>query len=119
MIGDLCKTKNKHIEENFDDLVMLLILNLENSPTNRNDPNDVDKIHICSNSCWAIGLLSAVHSQKLTVYIDQIMERLLKMLCVPRVNLINNISLTNPSHRIYLYASEEWLTLIQKMSVNS
>ena len=86
LIGDLCKTKNKKIEENFDNLVMLLIENLENSPSNRNDPNDVDKIHICSNSCWAIGLLSAAHSQKLAIYIDQIMDRLLKMLCVPRVN---------------------------------
>ena len=85
LFGDLAKTNNKKIEDNFDNIIVLLIQNLENPTKNRNNPNTEEKIHACNNSCWTIGLLSIAYSNRIQRYIDQIMERVLKILCVPRV----------------------------------
>lgn len=85
LFGDLAKTKNKKLEENFDNIVTLLIQDLNIPNKSINDPYAEDKIHICNNSCWTLGLLSISYPEKIEVFIDQIMIRLLKIFCVPRV----------------------------------
>jgi len=76
---------HKEIEENFDSIIQILIKYLEN-PKKINDVNIEERILICNNSCKSIGIMSVKYSIKIQIYIDQIMDKLLKILCVPRVN---------------------------------
>ena len=88
LFGDLAKTNNQKLEENFDNIVTLLIQNLNIPSKATNDPFIEDKIHICNNSCWTIGLLSIAYPKKIQVHIQLIMNKLLTILCVPRVNIL-------------------------------
>jgi hypothetical protein len=85
LFGDLAKTKIKKLEDNFDNIITLLIQHLNIPNKSANDPYAEDKIHICNNSCWTLGLLSITYPEKMGIFIDQIMIKLLKIFCVPRV----------------------------------
>ncbi len=54
LFGDLAKTKIKKLEDNFDNIITLLIQHLNIPNKSANDPYAEDKIHICNNSCWTL-----------------------------------------------------------------
>jgi len=106
LIGDIAKVNKSCINMVFDQLMSFLIQNLE-CPINinKNNNDDIYKLNICINCCWTIGILSIIYGNFSINYIEQIMGKLLKILCVPRINkllaqnlsiCIGRIGITNP-----------------------
>ena len=86
MIGDLSKSHPSVLIGHFDQIMMILINHLE-CPQNLNkfDSNEMAKLHVCNNTCWTIGLLANSYPEQIGKYIESIMVKLLKILCVTRV----------------------------------
>jgi len=86
------KQNLKSVEENLENIIKILIEGLEN-PHSKN--SDRYKLHCCNNSCWSIGIIAVFYSNKMRSFIDKIMEKLLMILCVPRLNksVAQNISI--------------------------
>ncbi len=93
LFGDLAKVDPKLLISRFDKLIEILIKNLDLS--NKYDSMEIEKISVCNNCCWTIGLISIALSDKIKPFIPTIMKNILKILSFPKVNLIYS-SLINP-----------------------
>lgn len=82
LIGDLCKVDNLIFTEKFDLIINILAFNL--AP--KDFQNDTQKLFACINSCWTIGLLSYNYFNQLILYIQPLLEKLIKIITLPRVS---------------------------------
>ena len=87
LFGDIAKTNNLILNEKIDHVITFIIQFLENPNSKSEDASE--KLQICINSCWTLGSLSITHKINFKAYIDKIMSKLLKILCVPRVKFNN------------------------------
>ena len=88
MIGDLTKSHPSVLKTHLDNLMIILTHQLE-CPANINkyDSVEITKLHVCNNTCWTIGLFAMVFKENIAKFIEAIMMKLLKILCVTRVRI--------------------------------
>lgn len=66
--------------------MLTLINHLECPPSvNKYDSIEMAKLHVCNNTCWTVGLLANSYPEYMSKYVESIMVKLLKILCVTRV----------------------------------
>lgn len=90
VIGDIGKIDNKIFIPHIKTLFNLLIVNLELNEFNKMDPVEIDKLSVCNNSCWTLGLLAMSYSQFITEFMKIIMNKLIKILKNTKVNFFCN-----------------------------
>ncbi len=88
LIGDLTKSHPSVLKNYLEDLIIILTHHLE-CPANLNkyDSVEISKLHVCNNTCWTIGLFAIAFQEQIGKYIDAIMMKLMKILCVTRVTI--------------------------------
>jgi hypothetical protein len=87
LFGDLTKVDSNLLLPKFDNVIEILINNLDLS--NKFDSMELEKISVCNNSCWTIGLISLSLQEHIRNYIPTIMKNLIKILSFPKVNHFN------------------------------
>ncbi len=90
LFGDMIKVNHELLSKEYNILFETLIPLLELIP-NKGE-KDTDKLSVCNNSIWTIGLLSLYFPQESTKYIDKIFVKLNDILCLQKVRLINIIN---------------------------
>ena len=85
LIGDITKLELKAIEEKCEKIIEILIPFIELNPKKHENPSE--KISVCNNSIWTIGLLSIFYPQKITPYIDSIMIKFKNILTLSKVDI--------------------------------
>jgi hypothetical protein len=90
LFGDMIKVNHELLSKENNILFETLIPLLELIP-NKGE-KDTDKLSVCNNSIWTIGLLSLYFPQESTKYIDKIFVKLNDILCLQKVRLINIIN---------------------------
>jgi hypothetical protein len=103
LLGDIARVDNIILKDNINFISNNLIINLElpimnnkNQRVNNNDNNiEMEKLSICNNSCWTIGILAMSYPDSIKDSINIIMKKLIKIISSPRLNksLAQNISL--------------------------
>jgi hypothetical protein len=86
LIGDICTVDAKLILPKFKFTIEVLIKNLE-LPVNKFEALEVEKLSICNNSCWTIGLMAVHLPNETKPYVNQIMKALMKILSYSKVNI--------------------------------
>lgn len=66
---------------------MIIFINHLECPSNlnKNETREMAKMHVCNNTCWTIGMIANSQKEEITKYVETIMLKLLKILCVTRV----------------------------------
>jgi transportin-1 len=93
LFGDLAKVDATLLIPKFDKLMEILIKNLDLS--NKFDSMEIEKISVCNNSCWTIGLITLSLQEQIRVYIPTIIKSLIKVLSFPKVKLFNFSSINH------------------------
>lgn len=95
LIGDIGRVDNQIFQENIKFIINTLIKNLvipESMKNNSNkngprEPIEMETLSVCNNSCWTIGILAISYPNYLKEFIHPIMQKLTKIICLPRVKL--------------------------------
>ena len=85
MIGDITKLELKAIEEKCEKIIEILIPFIELKPKKHENPSE--KLSVCNNSIWTIGLLAIFYPQKISPYIDTIMLKFKDILALSKVDI--------------------------------
>ncbi len=80
LLGDLMEVDPNIIRPNYDRLMSILLQNLDLS-----NSIDMEKISVCNNSCWTIGLFALKLRNETYKYVSQIMNNMMKILAFPKV----------------------------------
>jgi len=91
LLGDIARSDKLILKDNINFITINLIKNLEiPDMTNKNlkDNNDIEmeKLSICNNSCWTIGILAISYPECLKDSINILMKKLIKIISLPRLN---------------------------------
>lgn len=94
LIGDIGRVDNKIFEENIKFILNTLIKNLDipelmgncSNKKLQGEPLEVEKLSVSNNSCWTIGILAVSYPTILKEFIHPIMQKLTKIISLPRVN---------------------------------
>jgi len=94
LLGDIGRVDSYIFQENIKYLINTLIKYLElpkyiknnNDNGNIKEPIEMEKLSVCNNSCWTIGILAISYSNSIKEYIHTIMKKLTKIISLPRVN---------------------------------
>lgn len=91
LLGDIAKTDKILLEENIDFIIKILIENLDFENLSKKiskikDDNDLEKLSLCNNSCWAIGIFALSYPNFIKDYIHIIMDKLTKIISLPKLN---------------------------------
>ncbi len=89
MVGDLGKADNNILTARFDEVLNIIFANLEFPENN----TEIEKLSICNNSCWSMGLLALQYPEQIRVNVIPILKKLLKIMSLPRVKYINKLIL--------------------------
>jgi transportin-1 len=94
LISEIANIDAELIKPRLDATMNYLIHNLE-LPLNKFNTLEVEKISVCNNSTWTLGLIAISLQQDITRYIPSIMEGLVKLLSFTKLNrsLAQNISI--------------------------
>jgi transportin-1 len=95
LIGDICMVDPKLLESNIDFFINILINDLDVPEVSKKMKLDMEKISVCNNSCWTLGLLSQSFPEKVTLKANDIMKKIIKIYSFPKLNksLAQNISI--------------------------
>ena len=93
-------------------ITSILINSLDLNECNKIDAIEIDKLSVCNNSCWTIGLLSMSYSRYMIEFFPAIMKKLITILTHSKVfilkqkiNLLNYLlSLINHLLKIFPFA---------------
>lgn len=96
LIGDIGRVDILIFQENIKYIVNTLIKFLElpdyikakNSSSgcpNAKEPIEMEKLSVCNNSCWTIGILAISYTNSVKEFIHPIMKKLTKIISLPRV----------------------------------
>ena len=85
LIGDITKLELKAIEEKCEKIIEILIPFIELKPKKHENPSE--KLSVCNNSIWTIGLLAIFYPQKISPYIDTIMLKFKDILALSKVDI--------------------------------
>jgi len=93
LVGDLCKVDTQLLKNNIDFFINILIENLE-LPTSKSKIQ-IDRVSVCNNSCWSIGLLALTYKENVRLYVKSIMAKITNILKAPKMNksLAQNIAI--------------------------
>ena len=98
LLGDIARNDNIILKDNINFIINNLIKNLElpnMTNTNKNQRNIIDnndsdiemeKLSVCNNSCWTIGIIAMSYPNSIKDFIDIIMKKLIKIISLPRLN---------------------------------
>ena len=86
LFGDMIKVEYQLIKKEYNILFDTLIPLLELIP--KKGEKDTDKLSVCNNSVWTIGLLSLYFPEESTKYIDKIFVKLDEILSLQKVKYI-------------------------------
>lgn len=89
LLGDVAKVEASLLHIDFNRVMELLIKNLELPENGKFDNNDMERLSVCNNSCWTLGIVAVYCGSNIEKYLDTIIRKLLKILCVPKVLNIN------------------------------
>jgi transportin-1 len=94
LVGDLCKVDTNLLINNINPLIEVLTNHIRVLDS-KNGRTDINLISVCNNSCWTLGILAVTFMDKICIYIERIMEELLKIIRAPKLNkaLAQNISI--------------------------
>lgn len=96
LLGDIGRVDNMIFKENIKYIINLLIKNLDLPPQTKAEPLEMEKLSVCNNSSWTIGILATSYPDTIKEFIHQIMKKLTKIISLPRVKNFLIISLINP-----------------------
>ena len=88
LFGDMIKVDYQLIKNDYQTLFNILIPLLELNP--QKGEKDTDKLSVCNNSVWTIGLLSIYFPEESIKYIDKIFLKLDDILMVEKVRILYN-----------------------------
>lgn len=91
LLGDIARNDKIILKDNINYILGYLINNLEMPDlTNKNtkDPNDIEmeKLSLCNNSCWTLGIIAISYPEFLKDCIHILMKKLTKIISLPRLN---------------------------------
>lgn len=87
LVGDLCKADNTILLSKFEKVINVLFLNLEFPETgNKFETMEMERLSVCNNACWSIGQLALSYPEQIRIYVIAILNKLLKILSLPRVS---------------------------------
>jgi hypothetical protein len=84
LIGDICNMEPELIKPRVQLTMDMLLVNLE-LPISKLDTLEVEKLSVCNNSSWTIGLLANNLPQDVKSYIEPVMKSLIKILSYTKV----------------------------------
>jgi len=85
LIGDLGKADNAILKNQFQ-LIMNMVIGSMEFPENTKLENiELEKISVCNNACWTIGILALCYPNQIVIYVMDIMKKILKILSLPKV----------------------------------
>jgi hypothetical protein len=90
LIGDICNVDSELLKPKIKQTIEMLIINLE-IPVNKFEALEVEKLSVCNNSCWTIGLLAISMQAEITPYVAKIMKALIKIVSYSKVNVGLNL----------------------------
>ena len=98
LIGDIARVDNLIFQENIKYIINTLIKYLElpehSNKTknvcvgyngNAKEPIEMEKLSVCNNSCWTLGILAISYPNSTKEFIHPIMKKLTKIISLPRV----------------------------------
>lgn len=85
LIGDITKLELKAIDDKCEKIIEILIPFIELKPKKNENPSE--KISVCNNAIWALGLLSIFYPKKISPYIDSIMIKFKDILTLSKVDI--------------------------------
>jgi transportin-1 len=88
LIGDFCKVDPDLLKPNADLLIKNLIKNLE--LFNKYETVEIEKLSVCNNTCWSLGLISIYLKDDIVMYVNLIIKHLLKIISLPKVLILLN-----------------------------
>jgi transportin-1 len=80
LFGDLIEVDPSIISPYYDRLISILLSNIDLS-TNM----DMERLSVCNNSCWTIGILAIKLSKETFKYVSHIMNFMINILAFPKV----------------------------------
>jgi hypothetical protein len=89
LLGDICTIEPELIKPRITLTMEVLISNLE-LPISKLDTLEVEKLSVCNNSCWTIGLIANALPDEVKNYVKLVMKSLLKILSYTKV-ILNNV----------------------------
>lgn len=92
VIGDIGKIDENIFINQIQKITEILMSNLDLNESNKLDSVEIDKLSVCNNSCWTIGLLATTYSQYMGEFMKQIMKKLIKIL-TQHSKVMNNLIL--------------------------
>jgi len=98
LIGDIAKVDNLIFQDNIKYIVNTLIESLDlpeymrakngcggNTNGNAKEPIEIEKLSVCNNSCWTLGILAISYPNSVKEFIHPIVKRLTMIISLPRV----------------------------------
>jgi len=96
LIGDIGRVDNLIFQENIKYIINTLIKYLELpeymkakygscSDSSNKELIEMEKLSVCNNSCWTIGILAISYPNSVKEFIQPIMKKLTKIISLPRV----------------------------------
>jgi transportin-1 len=88
LIGDICKTDSGKVllEHHIDSILNILIESLTLTPVKGSNKYEVNQISVCNNSCWTLGLICKIFPEKINLYMNSIMSKIIKIFALPKLN---------------------------------
>lgn len=83
LIGDICKVDTQLLQNNIDNIINFLLDQLEYGDIKT---LNIDTISVCNNSCWTLGLIVLAYKDKIEIYIDTIIRKIMNIISVPKLN---------------------------------
>lgn len=103
LIGDIGRVDNSIFQENIKYIVNTLIKYLElpefiktknaSCSASSKEPIEMEKLSVCNNSCWTLGILAISYPNSIKEFIHPIMKKLTKIISLPRVIFLINLKL--------------------------
>lgn len=108
IIGDIAKIDSQIFINYIRMIALILINNLDLNDCNKLDSIEIDKLSVCNNSCWTIGLIAMSYSLPMIEFFPAIMKKLIQILTHSKVFFYCNLfiyffSLINHLHKIFLF----------------
>jgi len=91
LLGDIARYDKIILKDNINYITDNLIRNLElpdmtNKSSKDNNDIEMEKLSICNNTCWTIGILAISYPDCIKDSVHIIMKKLIKIISLPRLN---------------------------------
>lgn len=88
VIGEIAKIDQQIFFNYIRMITSILINNLDLNEFNKLDSIEMDKLSVCNNSCWTLGLLAMTYPQFMIEFMQPIMKKLIIILTHSKVTIL-------------------------------